>query len=174
MSPQSDNTGGRPRHVGILVIHGIGKENPYGTLDAFARGLYGCFETAGPVGYDMATEWKERGSDPSHKQQSWTQAQIRFAPRGNSCAERANAPRITIAEYYWSPATKGRLKDLDVLTWLIRTGLEPFRYLGDNIQAMLQTAQAQTRTRTSRAYEGGVIVAREFFRIGFLYFPLLL
>jgi hypothetical protein len=161
------------RHVGILVIHGIGDEEPYGTLDSFARGLYRHFVNSGPAGYKMAAEWKERGADPSHKQQSWTQAQIHFAPTRDSDAEKISAPSITMAEYYWSPATKGRLKDLDVLSWLIRTGLEPFRYLSENIQAMLETAEAQKRSKAGLAYDRSVIVLREFGRLAFLYLPLL-
>lgn len=161
----------RPCRIGVLVIHGIGDENPYGTLDSFARGLYTYFENCGPARYDMAAEWKERGADPSHKQQSWTQAQICFEAKG---AERADAPPITMAEYYWSPATKGRLKDLDVLTWLIRTALEPFRYLSENIHAMLESAQAKNRKKAQRAWDGTVIVAREILRLAFLYIPLLL
>lgn len=119
----------QPKHIGILVIHGIGEENAYGTLDQFGRGLYSYFrnEKNGPL-YRMKTQWKERGSDPSHKQQSWIQAQI--------CYERdhdaditgfPSAPeRITVAEYYWSPVTKGKIKDVEVLTWLFRAALEPF------------------------------------------------
>jgi hypothetical protein len=172
VSPSND---GFPcaRRVGVLVIHGIGDENPYGTLDSFARGLYTHFQgSPGLGGYTMQAEWKERGSDPSHRQQSWTQAQIRFNP--DAAAQKAGGTHIIMAEYYWSPATKGRLKDLDVLTWLIRAALEPFRYLGENIQAMLQSAQAQTRNKAQRAWDATVVVAREFWRLGFLYLPLLL
>jgi hypothetical protein len=165
--------GAPPRRVGVLVIHGIGDENPYGTLDSFARGLYTHFENCGPHGYDMAAEWKERGADPSHEQKSWTQAQIRFTPPPT--AGQTSPPTITMAEYYWSPATKGRLKDLDVLTWLIRTSLEPFRYLSENISAMEEAAQAdaaktgQKHGRKKGVYDGGVIVLRELFRLAFLY-----
>ncbi|MGB8029530.1 MAG: hypothetical protein WCF30_07670 [Terracidiphilus sp.] len=172
----ADGTGAGARHVGILVIHGIGNENPYGTLDSFARGLYEHFGKYGPAGYEMAAEWKERSSDPSHKQQSWTQAQIRFTPAAGSQADAIGAPRITMAEYYWSPATKGRLKDLDVLTWLIRTGLEPFRYLSENIQVMEAASQrtgASKPSAFSKAGRGTFIVVREFFRFAFLYLPLL-
>lgn len=162
------------KHVGILVIHGIGNENPYGTLDSFARGLYRHFECAGPSGYQMAAAWKERGSDPSHEQQSWIQAEIRFEPGAGSVAEEAGAPHITMAEYYWSPATKRRLKDFDVLTWLFRTGLEPFRYLSENLQVMQQAEGERKSTGKEHAFDSGVIALRELFRLAFLYVPLLL
>jgi hypothetical protein len=183
------------KRIGILVIHGIGQANPYETLDSFARGLYRHFHTRSADGsespvYAMQTEWKQRTSDPSHKQQSWTQAQILFTKRGEDPLPAAfpNAPKeLTMAEYYWSPATKGKLKDLDVLTWLIRTGLEPFRYLSENLQAMEAPIEESGQPRISRSanpayrragHSGrtaflGFILGRELLRLGCLYLPLL-
>lgn len=165
----TDQTPPAPRrHIGILVIHGMGDENPYGPLDAFARGLYSHY--GGPVhpAYTMKTEWKERGSDPAHHQKSWTQAQIRFEP---AAASDPALPRLTVAEYYWSPATKGKMKDLAVLTWLIRTALEPFRYLSENLQVMEEAGETTTAGKKTR--KGLFILWREFFRLACVY-PLLL
>jgi hypothetical protein len=169
------------KHIGILVIHGIGEQNAYDALDSFARGLYQHFGGPDNPDYDLKAEWKERGSDPSHAQKEWTQAQIRFEPRSTA----AGRPRLTVAEYYWSPVTKGKSKDLAVLTWLIRTGLEPFRYLSENLQAMTQAPSApqasgahRPRIQGSvpfrhRARRGGFILFREFFRLLLIY-PLFL
>jgi hypothetical protein len=55
----------------------------------------------------MQTDWRQRDSDdPAHLQSSRTQAQIRFE-RGPD-ADVTLPESITIAEYYWSPATKGK------------------------------------------------------------------
>lgn len=158
----------RRKHIGILVIHGMGEENAYDTLDGFARGLYRHFGGPDQPAYTMQTEWKERGSDPAHKQTSWTQAQIRFEP---TAAADPAAPRLTLAEYYWSPATKGRIKDVAVLTWLLRTGLEPFRYLSENLQVM--QAAGEAGSAADRTRRGLFILFREFFRFVWVY-PLFL
>src|SRR2546426_4481011 len=38
----------RPARTAILVIHGIGEQNPYETLDSFARGLVQYFASSRP------------------------------------------------------------------------------------------------------------------------------
>ena len=168
-SGQTSPTAGRRRkHIGVLVIHGMGEANPYDTLDAFARGLYTHFGGPDNPRYTMQTEWKERGSDPAHNQKSWTQAQIRFEP---TAAADPAAPRLTVAEYYWSPASKGKVKDLAVLTWLVRTALEPFRYLSENLQVMEAAGEDGTPGKKTR--QGLFILWREFFRLACVY-PLLL
>ena len=102
--------------------------------------------------YTMHADWKERGSDPSHKQQSWTQAQVLFEP---TPPDEKPVPHLRLAEYYWSPVTKDKMKDIAVLTWLIRTALEPFRYLSENIAIMDAAAgddapvSLVTKTQTS-------------------------
>ncbi len=166
------------KHVGILVIHGMGNEDPYGPLDEFARGLYWHYRShhsrAGQPPYQMQTVWRQRDSDdPAHLQRSWTQAQIRFE-RGPD-ADATLPESITVAEYYWSPAAKGRIKDLAVLTWLIRVALEPFRYLSENLQVIQEAARAgrgPAATGTPRD-TGGSILGREIFRLLLIY-PLLL
>jgi hypothetical protein len=139
------------KHIGILVIHGMGNENPYGPLDEFARGLYWHYrsnrgqDSINPP-YQMRTDWRQRDcDDPAHLQSSWTQAQIRF--ERNQDADASLPESITIAEYYWSPATKGKIKDLAVLTWLVRIALEPFRYLNENLQVMSQAAKTSSKDK---------------------------
>ncbi len=167
------NASANPKHIGILVIHGMGEANPYDPLDAFARGLYQCYGGPHTPCYTMHTDWKERGSDPSHKQQSWTQAQLLFEPN----SERPGAvhlPHLRLAEYYWSPVTKDKMKDIAVLTWLIRTGLEPFRYLNENIAVMEAAAGNNAPVSlVAKTKRGAFIVWREFSRFLFVY-PFLL
>ena len=160
--------------MGILVIHGMGEENPYGALDAFTRGLYQHFRDArGNPGYAMRTQWKERGADPAHRQTSWTQAQIQFEKLKAADGQFPDAPeRLTVAEYYWSPATKGKIKDLAVLTWLIRTGLEPFRYISENLHALMQATGGRISEKQKSKIRRRMVV-REFARLAVLY-PLLL
>ena len=81
------NTSANPKHIGILVIHGMGEANPYDPLDAFARGLYQCYGGPHTPCYTMHTDWKERGSDPSHKQQSWTRPSCSLSRTPNGPAQ---------------------------------------------------------------------------------------
>jgi hypothetical protein len=155
------------KHVGVLVIHGIGTEDSYSTLDQFARGLYRHYGGNTVPSYTMATEWNRRAADPAHQQKFWTQAQIRFD--ATPAADPEQPQRITMAEYYWSPATKGKIKDIAVLTWLFRTGIEPFRYLYENLRVM----QISGRNAASRARTGRFLFGREIARLFFLYPPLL-
>jgi hypothetical protein len=167
------------KHIGILVIHGMGDENPYEPLDQFARGLYWHYrshhaDAAGKPPYQMQTDWRQRDSDdPAHLQSSWTQAQIRFDRSPDADATLPES--ITLAEYYWSPATKGKIKDLAVLTWLIRIALEPFRYLSENLQVMSQAAKAGRSSATpgDERRAGATILVREISRLALIY-PLLL
>jgi hypothetical protein len=167
------------KHIGILVIHGMGNENPYGPLDEFARGLYWHYrsnrgqDSINPP-YQMRTDWRQRDcDDPAHLQSSWTQAQIRF--ERNQDADASLPESITIAEYYWSPATKGKIKDLAVLTWLVRIALEPFRYLNENLQVMSQAAKTSRSPDASgkERRAGEFILTREIFRLLLIY-PFLL
>jgi hypothetical protein len=67
------------------------------------------------------------------------------------------------------------MKDVAVLTWLLRTGLEPFRYLSENLQVMRDAVAAGRRTVAEQhpARSATLILWREFLRLLFLY-PLLL
>ncbi len=155
-----------PKHIGILVIHGMGEANPYGPLDAFARGLYKYYGDSTASRYTMQADWKERGSDPSHKQQSWTQAQVLFVP---APPDEKPVPHLRLAEYYWSPVTKDKMKDIAVLTWLIRTALEPFRYLSENMQAIIAAQPYRSMTRAATMLQRRNLALREMFRLGMVY-----
>jgi hypothetical protein len=163
------------KHLGILGIHGMGEENPYGTIDQFARGLYRHFHdpNKNPV-YSMKTQWKERGPDPSHIQRAWTQAQIRFEKNSSAGSQEPSlTPELlTVAEYYWSPVTKGKIKDVAVLTWLIRAALEPFRYISENLQAMVAVSRGRMSAAEQASHRRN-LGYREIFRLALVY-PLLL
>ena len=66
------------------------------------------------------------------------------------------------------------MKDIAVLTWLIRTGLEPFRYLNENIAVMEAAAGNNAPVSlVAKTKRGAFIVWREFSRFLFVY-PFLL
>ena len=65
--------------LAILVIHGMGTQKPYETLDQFACGLEPLLNsTAQPASYARTLEFREHPSDPAKQQEHWTQAIVRF------------------------------------------------------------------------------------------------
>jgi hypothetical protein len=48
LQPSSD-AARSPMHTAVLILHGIGAQKPYETLDQFSRGLLGFFRSTPPV-----------------------------------------------------------------------------------------------------------------------------
>lgn len=158
------------KRIAVLVIHGIGQQRPYETLDQFARGLLESFRND-----TKAPEWKiypqlEICKDPSHAQQSWVRASYRIKPdtpvdfqsgfqtRGDSIED------ISLFEYYWAPITQDKISYTSSLFFLIRAGLQPFLYMGANINAIWNTDRTRLFT----------VVVREIVRQACLFLPLIL
>jgi hypothetical protein len=151
------STGGGTGRTAILVIHGIGEQNPYETLDSFARGFARCFE--------------DRGTPPSLRPEriahaDWTEVAVHL--EFSTPATERGLRSLSLFEYYWAPHTQGQVTYRGVLRWLVRTGLTPLRYLGDNLQA-LQAAQTDLRW-TALTW----LFLREMMRGALGYLPVLL
>ncbi len=162
-------TAAAPKTVGILVIHGMGEENPYGPLDQFARGFLDELRDR-KQHYRIGAEWKERRSSQTSAQGSWVQAQLRLQPlndEGEAQAPTTARPEYLLAEYYWSPMTKGKAGDIDVLLYLIRSGTSPFRYIAENWNQISRAAHAGSGRQKL------VLIVKEIFRL-LLIFPLLI
>lgn len=148
----------------ILVVHGIGQQRPFETLDAFARGLVDHFRDRGP------------GLRPRRIQHAgWTEVALEVAfdrpatPRG--------LRRLHLFEYYWAPHTQRLVSDRAVLAWLLRTGLTPLRYLSQNIQAEREALRhLQAAGPEVRGGPRGIarVVLKEVRRALFYYVPALL
>jgi len=140
----------------ILVIHGIGEQNPYETLDQFARGFAGYFTGQGTA----PTLRPER-----IRHEGWTEVAVHLEfPHANP----RSLERLSIFEFYWAPYTEGKVTDRGVLWWLLRTALTPLRYLADNLQALLDTRDTNSPSRRAG------LLAREVVRIALVYAPVLL
>ena len=149
-----------PGSTAVLVIHGIGEQNPYETLDSFARGIFSFLKSPSPNG---------PGLDPrlsplkiAHK--DWTQVGIRIEV--TPAAGKTTTDTIDLFEYYWAPYTEDKLSARNTITWLIRTDLSPLRYFASNLQAM---QAAGTKMSWSRAC---LLFLREIARIALIYIPL--
>lgn len=173
-SPPADKRVPSSKRIAILVIHGIGQQRPYETLDQFGRGLLSSFE--GDKDKDKRTvAWKiypqlEVCKDPNHAQQSWVRASYRLAP-DTPVAFQSDMHRsgemiedISLIEYYWAPITQDKITYTGSLIFLIRAGLQPFLYMGANINALWET----------RPWRLWTVAFREFIRQACIFLPLIL
>ena len=153
-------TKGTTAHTAMLVIHGIGEQNPYDTLDSFARGLANHFADRKP------TLRAER-----IRHEDWTEVAIHVE------FERAATPnglrRLSLFEFYWAPFTEDKVSYWGVLKWIARTAFTPLAYLADNLQALLWEEWAKTGKPPTLARAVGLFL-RELARIALAYIPLLI
>jgi len=149
----------RSRRSAVLVIHGIGEQNPYETLDSFARGIF----------YDLRDRQNQdlTLTPLTIALKDWTQAGIRLNLNPGQGPDREG--RIDVFEYYWAPETEDKLSWKGTLTWLIRTDLTPLRYFADNLQEMMA---ARGYSFGSAFWYSVKLCAREILRVLLLYIPL--
>jgi hypothetical protein len=168
--------------LAVLVIHGMGTQKPYETLDQFACGVERLLNPpTQPPSYDRTLEYREHPSDPAKQQEHWTQAIVRF--RSLQPQDSEQPALIDLIEYYWAPIINGRVKALQSLQFLIRSALSPFDYLRENLIAIAEVSGPSGKT-TPRAIKEGLpstsnseivhILIREVARSVFVFFPMLL
>jgi hypothetical protein len=156
--------------IAILVIHGIGQQRPYETLDHFAHGLLDSFATSG-VSWSVQPQL-DVAKDPTHLQQDWVRASLRLIPPSpqpftNQSNSTALIENITLFEYYWAPITQDKISYTGSLTFLIDAGLKPFKYFASNLDVL------------STLYESRVsavirVILKELWRQACLFLPLIL
>jgi hypothetical protein len=143
----------KARRTAMLVIHGIGEQNPYETLDNFARHLTEFFK-------------KECGFKPAIKPEKiehddWVEVCLHLTTPDRG--PKRGTGEIDLYEYYWAPCTEGKITYREVLRWLAITTLTPIRYLAVNLEVESDDGRI-----------GAVkVFFKELFRIFFLYLPLL-
>jgi len=138
----------------VLVIHGMGQQDPYETMDSFARGLVTHFTTgppASPLPPAIEPFLVNHGD--------WNETALRLTLQGGATPR--GHPVIDLYEYYWAPYTEGKISYLETLRWLRKTALTPLRYLA--------SAHELFPPEKARA-----AFAREILRIVFLSLPALL
>ncbi len=157
-----------PEKIAILVIHGIGQQRPYETLDQFTRGLSNSL-CDGSVPWTLEPRL-EICKDPLHEQEEWVRAScVLTPPTGEPPPHLISDPGETIGtisffEYYWAPITQDKISYLGSLAFLIKAGLTPFKYLAANL-AVLSAIGNRKRIP--------IIVAKEFWRQACLFLPLI-
>jgi len=140
----------------LLVIHGIGEQNPYETLDQVARGFVRYFRGRNQV--PVLRPERIRHADGTEVAVHLEFPEP-FSPRGER--------RLTLCEFYWAPFTEGKATTRGVLAWLARTTFTPLRYLADNLLALLDTREHNNLGRVAW------LMLREVGRAVLVYIPFL-
>ncbi len=95
------------KNSAILVIHGIGEQAPFETLDVFAQSLWTALEASagGPV----------KGSHRAHRHPSgWIESYLSLARPDSDI-------RVDVYEYYWAHQMQRQISGREVIEWLIQT-----------------------------------------------------
>ena len=127
----------RSSRTAIQVIHGVGEQAPYETLDSFTRGIFAYFQRR--CGKDVSLSPIEVG----HK--DWTQVGMRIAFKNAEClggAGEDGKAYIDVFEYYWAPATEGKYSAVQTVKWVLKTDFTPLRYFSDNLE-QIQEAEGE-------------------------------
>lgn len=108
------------KRAALLLIHGIGEQRPYQTLDAFARGLALGF---GLQREEMAHKlvYVKNGSTGASR------SFLRLQLPEEKALNRSEAREVDLHEFYWAGLVQGQIKVRQVLKWLAKTSLTPLR-----------------------------------------------
>lgn len=148
--------------VAVLVIHGMGSQKPYETLDEFARGIEANLTPPAAGAYHHELRFRQFENDPAHQQDAWTQAYVRLTPTDPPAAAAASHPAlIDVSEYYWAPIINDRVSALQSLRFLLRSAFSPFQYLRANA-LMIDWASQESPW---------LVIVRELARSCFIFAP---
>ena len=169
--------GSLPKRTAVLVLHGIGAQKPYETLDQFARGLLGFFRPAqpsqrAPIPEDELSDQptqqirlRQYAANLNTGEKDWTQAFVRIRTPTHP------DDSIDVYEYYWAPVITDRVSALQSLRFLIGAGLSPFQYLRDNLTVINRAhASASRGNKLSWLF---FALCREIYRMLFIFIPLI-
>lgn len=108
-----------PNKTAVLVIHGIGEQNPFETLDVFARTLWGILES-GP------TQSAPKGRHMMQPRDRWTEHYLRLL------RVEAAGPAIDVHEYYWAYQMSEKITLPEIVDWLVKVSDGARKHYGVN------------------------------------------
>jgi len=123
----------------ILVIHGIGQQQPFQPLDSFVNGIAGTLRKAGNV---ISLTHVMHGRDEVFDHSFRVEAAEPGAAQPNV--------RLDVYEFYWAPYTQGRASFSEIAQWLLSTGFTPLRRLAFNIPLLIERAEGRASRETAR------------------------
>jgi len=122
---QAENKEAKP--TAILIVHGIGHQNPIETIDQFARTLIRSLEInlncQVNLSHGLAKKKRSDGVDV------WFDNYLRIALIKDGKALR---PPIDIYEYYWAHQTEDQATLLDISSWVSRVTKGAKKFYKDN------------------------------------------
>jgi hypothetical protein len=123
----------------FIVIHGIGEQNPFETLDGFGRGMLKLFEKQG-IDFKLAHKLR-------HHPSKWTESYLRITPK------RGGKSAIDLHEVYWAYLTEGKISNAEMRDWLATTLAGTKKFFAENQQLIDQyeeASQIEQLTRINR------------------------
>ncbi|MBI5021984.1 MAG: hypothetical protein HZB59_11165 [Ignavibacteriales bacterium] len=96
--------------IAILVIHGIGEQDPFETLENFTGKFWDELKSYYP-------QMAQRGINKVKARDKWTQNYISL----NTGVEYPST--VDIYEYFWAYKPQGKVKFNEVVEWLVKTSL---------------------------------------------------
>jgi hypothetical protein len=146
----------RARYTAVLIIHGIGEQNPYETIDQFARTLSRYLRHENGIADLELIPDRVNRSDG-------IEAMLRLRTAGHG--PQGQEGIIDLHEYYWAPETENKVNYRQSLWWLIKATVSPIRRFDENV-SLQEDDSGQVLTK-------GKIFRRELLRIGLIYVPFL-
>jgi hypothetical protein len=112
-----------PCNTAMLIVHGIGNQDPMETIDAFGRGMLTQFGNTITVEHRVATKTDSNGT-------TWFDNYLRITKDGSE-------HYLDIYEYYWANYTRDLATYVDLSQWLndVAKGANDF-YFYDEDKAM--------------------------------------
>ena len=98
----------------ILLIHGIGQQDPFDTIDKFAKGLIELYKRHE---VNLEAEHKVASGYQLANSVNWSGTFLRLRPKDTS------EEGIDLFEYYWADKTPGKISFPEVKDWL-KTALD--------------------------------------------------
>jgi hypothetical protein len=123
---------GEERRAAVVVIHGIGEQNPFETLDAFARGLGAELDVRAEQ-LEHRLIWRGGRADSA----------VRVPLKGP--LGRAAVTALDLYEYYWAGEAERRITLRAVLAWIARTSVSPLWHWSQQPALLFREAGALRR-----------------------------
>lgn len=124
----------------VLVIHGIGQQQPFQPLDSFVNGLRATLKQDGK---NVLITHFMRGREDLFDQYIRVEA--------SDLHSKQPSVRLDIYEFYWAPLTQGKASFAQIVRWLLVTGFTPVRRLAFNLPLLIQRAESRAELGSKEA-----------------------
>lgn len=110
--PPVEGVGGDGKRTAILVIHGVGEQNPFDVLDGFVCGLHKFLRTVNAE--SMVSHIIKKGEAVGGG--NWNESFIQFDTKALG-----HAYHMDVHECYWADLTEKKISVAEVFAWMLAT-----------------------------------------------------